>query len=167
LRYGPFDALRQVVDPGGNSVQLQFDRLGRIIRRNDPNTGMSTAACNGFGEVIATTDGAGRSTTTSRDLLGRATSVVTADGTTTLMWDTATGGVTRLGSTTSPDHVITTYRYDQFGRPSNRTYTFDGELFSFDYTYDAVGRSATLTFPEVLTRPRLALTWAYSLAGFV
>jgi RHS repeat-associated protein len=167
LRYGPFDAPRQIADPGGNVIEFETDRLGRTVRHVDPHTGVTTAVFNGFGEIVSTTDGAGRTTSATRDLLGRPQSLTTSDGVVTLTWDTSPGGIGGLASTTSADQVSTSYRYDKLGRLSGRTFDINGEQFDFGYTYNAKGQLSTLSYPQIPNRPRFMLSWDYTPSGFL
>jgi RHS repeat-associated protein len=165
FRYGPFNVEESVTDAYGHQTAIGYDKVGRPSTLNDPDSGTHVTHYNAFGEVKDETDGNGDRTAYERDPLGRIQKVTTKDGVTTLIWDTAAHGVGMLAASHSPDGVDTTHSYDQLSRPSRTVSVVDGTPYALDYTYDALGRLATLTYPAVAGRPRLAVQYRYTPRG--
>lgn len=153
---GPSGPLK-IVDPR-NTTTTAYDALGRLTQAKDANTGTTKYKYNGFGEQRETEAAGGKDVSVFDDL-GRVTTVThfgtsgAATGTTTTVWDTATGGgIGKPAHTTSRDGIKTVYRYDSIGRPVGTDYQDGTTLYKTDTTYDAHGRVETLSYPEVAGR---------------
>ena len=166
--YGPFGELTKTVAPDGTSQTMEYDDLGRRVKHNDPDAGVTASAYNGFGELTSQTNGAGEKTTYTYDALGRMTRAVSPDGTATNTWDTAENGVGMLASAKSADGVVTRYGYDDFGHNVAATWTIDGGTYEVGYGYDGIGRQASITYPAVQgVQGRLQIEYAYNEHGYL
>ncbi|MDH5858728.1 DUF6531 domain-containing protein, partial [Lampropedia aestuarii] len=93
-----------------------------------------------FGNLLAVTDEAGRTTRYQLDLQGRPTHISLADGThTTIAYDTASGQVASL---TTADGATTYYQYDARGNLHSLT---DALGHTTHYTHDSRGLPTTIT----------------------
>jgi len=146
--YRPFDLLGKVTDDRGNVTAYTYDVRGRRVASTDPDRGSTTSAYYGTGLLRAQTrTGTGHTVTYGYDDLGRLTSGVDEDGTTSYTWDTAANGIGRMASATSPDNIRTDFRYDAFGRLTGTDYTDGATTYQTDQTYDAAGRPSQTRYP--------------------
>jgi RHS repeat-associated protein len=153
--YGPFGALAQVsVTPQGSSGDtvvsvMRYDDLGRRIELVDADTGHSSTSYNAFGDVVTGLDANGQTHIFARDSIGRVlTDFSTQDGSALFQWDSAPHGVGMLAGTVSADRVSTAYGYDVFGRPTDSTWTVDGQTFSLHTGLDDFGRVNEIDYPS-------------------
>ena len=110
--YGPFAVLNTITDAQGHTTFAQYDIRGRPNGVTDPDTGTHTYRWNAFGELISDQHNNDTATRFTPDVLGRVSSISSADGTTTINWDVAQNGVGRIANVASPDGITTTYTYD-------------------------------------------------------
>ncbi|MFS8065513.1 MAG: FG-GAP-like repeat-containing protein, partial [Byssovorax sp.] len=154
-----------VIDPENNLIHSVFDVRGRRTLLEDPDAGSRSTKYDGFGDVVQTADGMGNTTGYTLDQMGRVTEVASsADGTTTLTWDTQPHGLGQLASTVSPDQTIVESYYDDIGRPTKTNWTVPGpaiSMFSVEQTYDIHGRVDELRYPYALNRPRMVVHPVY------
>jgi RHS repeat-associated protein len=173
--FGDFNLLQTVTDPVGNVTSMSYDQRGRRTQLVDADTGTSSFDYNGFGELMNSQvpDPSGGSlpsqTTFEHDVLGRPRHVQNADGDAYFTWD-APNGIGRLATTTSADNRTTqAFHYDAYGRPSQTTWTVDGESFDVQTGYDALGRVSTIAYPSVpgAGRPRFTVQRSYAGTGYL
>ena len=146
--YGPFGGLWSVTDAGGAVTTTERDAYGRVRRQEDPDRGESVFHYNGFGELTSSLDAEQREVLLARDRLGRLVQRTDADGVTTFRWDSAPHAIGQIAQVESPDgHLLETH-YDAFGRVQETALTVGGETFTVGVTYDALGRTETITYPE-------------------
>ncbi|HEY2405464.1 MAG TPA: RHS repeat-associated core domain-containing protein [Polyangiaceae bacterium] len=145
--YGPFDQLRTVQDPVGQSTPghsrtIQKDDYGFATVVTSPDRGTENFAYSAFGNVTTAT-ASGTTKVYSYDALGRQTQLIDEDGTTQWKWDTAAHGVGRLAQVVGPDQFTSTfYKYDAFGRLEATTTqdAFGSNTVAFGYD-DVSGHS--------------------------
>jgi RHS repeat-associated protein len=82
-------------------------------------------------------------------LLGRPFQINSKEGTTTIKYDTAAHGVGNIQQATSPDGIITVFRYDTISRLSSEETQVDQQSYVFNYCYDRVGRLRKIQYPAV------------------
>ncbi|MEO5728566.1 MAG: RHS repeat-associated core domain-containing protein [Byssovorax sp.] len=154
-----------VIDPENNLIHSVFDVRGRRTLLEDPDAGSRSTKYDGFGDVVQTADGMGNTTSYTLDRMGRVTEVASsADGTTTLTWDTQPHGLGQLASTVSPDQTMVESYYDDIGRPTKTNWTVPGpvvSMFSVEQAYDIHGRVDELRYPYALNRPRMVVHPVY------
>lgn len=196
--FGPFDLLRFINHPqldtpmtpppttSQPTTELVYDVRGRTVRLVDPDLGTEERLFSAFGELKQVTDANGGVTTTQRDLLGRPTQISTAANAayqgrngaaaqeTVFNWDVATGGIGNLESAESVDEVLTTFRYDEYGRLFTATWgrpnTCIGspsvcvpDGFTFKHEYDSSGRLEKLHYPPTSAEHPFSIRYEYQM----
>lgn len=161
-----FGNIVRVIDSLGNTLLSNvFNKLGMRREQTDMAAGHWFYTPNALGEVVSQTDAKAHQTSFGYDLLGRLTSRIEHDPTgnvqNTWTWgnDPARRNIGRLESMSSPGYSDS-YEFDIHGRPSRRTIN-TGTNHVFDYTYNAFGALATLTYPTTTGSPRFALSYEY------
>jgi len=166
--YDPFQNLTVIQDPGGNQTVRTFDIRGHLLTWTDPDRGGWTFESDSLGERVhvrdAKTAAPAWTQVLSYDVLGRIASRAEAEGTTTWMWGTSASAheigqlnqISGLGETE-------TYTYDAFGRLSDRTTTWAGSTYAFDYVYNTLGRLDTLVYPATpVSANRFQVKYGYA-----
>jgi len=146
--YGPTGLLSGIHSALGSTTSIVLDTLGRRVKVVDPDLGERRWEYNAFGEVERTWSPEHLWRTRTLDRLGRVTSVVDADGTTTFDHDVF-GFKGRLGRHESPDGVTVSTTYDgSTGLPKEWSLRRVGEApLLISAKYDPNGRLDTLTYP--------------------
>jgi RHS repeat-associated protein len=150
--YQPFGTLYTVTAPGNALTRTTRDAYGRVVQLDDPNRGTSTSVHDGFGELMSSTDALGRVITYQYDALGRTLSRLDQNGaemlTTSWTWDTATNGVGKLATLTSPDSTKS-YGYTPLSQLQTLTLDINGEPDPLvgSLKYDNLGRVQQITYP--------------------
>ena len=165
--YGPFGALESVTDPVGNITSAKFDTRGRRILLVDPDSGSHVTQWNPFGEVVGEQDAAGDSFSYQRDVLGRPVNIKSKEGTATVYWDESPHGIGEIARATSTDNIRSDFKYDIISRLSSRSVQADHN-YRFAYTYDPVGRLATIQYPtsaRALDAPPFVVSFNYTQYG--
>jgi RHS repeat-associated protein len=148
---GPFATVEHVRSLGVQ-IDMLYDRLGRLLEVIDPSRGRHDYKFNAFGEVVTETITKGGSAPDMRqyqyDDLGRIRVVTTRDGATKYVWDESPQGIGQLSSLTSPQNIVTTFRYDDRGLISHKVWEIDHEQFDFGTEYDSFGRLRLATYPD-------------------
>ncbi len=147
---------------------LTYDNAGRKLSLAEPNSGTTTYAYNGFGELILQSTSDKRVTTFTYDRLGRLLTRKEPEGTAKWFYDyykseeegIEAKSVGKLLALSQPGYAEY-YRFDSFGRPIETitqiggTVSKDplngrklpGEKFTTTTAYDHVGRVDTITWP--------------------
>lgn len=163
--YGPFGALRHVYQPGGSTVTLQYDPLGRRVEMIDPDSGDQIAHYDAFGGLVREERPGQPDIIYGRDSLGRLVSTTQGDAVTSYAWDTAAHGIGKLASDISASGVSKTYAYQANGLLQSTTWTDASAQLAFDWTYDASGRLETITYPDMGAGGRYAVQIEYGNDG--
>jgi RHS repeat-associated protein len=171
--HGPFGVLNEVsVLPRGTSQptklsSMKYDKLGRRVSVLDADNGETVDSHNGFGELDWEVDANRQMHVFTRDPVGRVVvDMSTQDGSTCTVWDGSKNGVGKLASTTSPDNVTTSYRYDRNGRIAKSRWNIQGRDFDVDWATDDLGHLTKLTYPKVGDE-QLAVTFGFDGNGRV
>ncbi|MBI3886999.1 MAG: VCBS repeat-containing protein [Opitutae bacterium] len=168
-----YDALGNLTgtNAAGVATSLAYDLRGRKLSMADPDMGSWLYRYNAFGELIWQRDAKGQIVTLAYDSLGRLTSRVETEGTTTWTYDTAANGAGtwkgKLGSLSAPGGYVETYAYDSLGRPSSVSRTIDGLPYTFSTTYDSVGRPLRTVYPVGVTGTSLSTRNVYNAYGYL
>jgi RHS repeat-associated protein len=139
----------------GTVSQITYDDFGRKIKQFDPNYGGSTTfltTYNAYNQKTSQTDPHGNSYTFTYDVVGNNATKVNTSGSGEIYnytYSYAAGPncgklikLTGLGNTHS-------YDYGLGDKINSETSSIDGgQSFTTSYTYDAMGRVATLTYPN-------------------
>ena len=163
--YDPHGLLLSETLPGGATTSYTYDQHGDMLTATDAS-GTITLSYDGAGRLTRVVYPDGRFLAYSYDAGGRCTQVIDQDGSATNYSYDSLGRLT--GLTDASGAMVATYTYNELGQlvrqdNGNGTYTTksydaDGEILSivnyasdgtvnsrFDYTYDELGRVATMT----------------------
>jgi len=159
--YWPFGDLKTSVVAGNVStkIAIEYDRLGRKVEMNDPNTGVIKSAYNALSLLAATEDANGNVTQYVYDELGRQTSRIDDAGSPgsearTHYWqyDSAINGVGLLaqlsGYNTDGSSFSERYQYNERGFPVSTTTTIDEVDYITSLSYDTYDRPLSKTYPQ-------------------
>ncbi len=132
-----YDKLGRLVereDAGGAKTTYRYDAFGNLIQLTDAMGGVSSYTYDGAGQRISKKDPAGMVTTYIYDLLGNIESITDAGGR-TITYHHEPGG--RLAGVTYPDGKSVSYTYDGNGNVLTRE---SSEGMKLSYTYDCMNR---------------------------
>ncbi len=110
--------------------------------------GRWTYGRNALGELVSQSDAKGQTASMSYDKLGRMTRRVEPEGVTVWSFDGAPLGIGKPHRVSGPGGYSRTHAYDALGRPESETLIVAGESFRTGRSYDAMGRVATLAYPQ-------------------
>ncbi|MEO7331942.1 MAG: hypothetical protein ABI193_25420, partial [Minicystis sp.] len=165
FEYGDFDQVTRVVDAKGNAIVAGYDRRGRRWFNSDPDMGTTITQYDGLGDRVAQYKNGAAPTLYAFDLLGRVSHITDDDGLRTFTWDQSAHGTGRLAQRESPDGVLEAFTYDALGRPSEQSWTIDGETLSFGFGYDPAGRPAELRYPAIPGKAPFRVGREYTATG--
>jgi RHS repeat-associated protein len=178
-----YDRLVQVTEPGGgitnyvydalgrlttvrdaasprNVTTIAYDSLGRKTQMTEPNLGTWTYTYDLNGNLLTQTDGKNQTLTFTYDSLNRVqTKIYPGGATITYAYDTGVDGKGRKAVMTDLAGSET-YTYDALGRVATVTRTTDGVPYGTTTTYKTFGPPATVTYPD-----GEVVTYAYDAGG--
>ncbi|HEY5949361.1 MAG TPA: RHS repeat-associated core domain-containing protein, partial [Kofleriaceae bacterium] len=164
LSYGVFDTLTLSTDTLGNVVRRTYDRLGRLLWKQDRDSRVTATTYDVFGDDVDEVRGGGLVTI----VFGGHVRTLVTGGTHTMMtyddnarvrtktapdvgqtftYDTAYPG--KLSSATITGGTSIAYTYDSVGRMSTKKWNGPRGLIGYTYTYDSYNRPATTTYPAL------------------
>jgi RHS repeat-associated protein len=157
----------------GPRVQLIYDAYGRLTSHRDPDAGTSTNTYSGFDDLKTSLDAANRQRAFAYDELGRLTSVVDDQGTTTWTYDVGVNALGRLSSSVSPptpnspEGQRIDYVYESNGRGllQRAESTIDGVVYPIKYGYDDLGRTTRIDYPDLGNGPPVSVKYDYDASG--
>jgi YD repeat-containing protein len=117
-RYGALGLATRVERLGGAATvvtTMSYDKLGRRLVVEDPDTGRAETTYNAYSDVITET-APGIARTYTPDVLGRTEKIVDGDGETRFTWDTGDKARGKLVEVKSPSGVVKRFSYDGLGR---------------------------------------------------
>lgn len=178
--------LTETEDSDHVQVQLQYDRVGRRRVSQDPDLGTWHYFYNAFGDLVAQVDANEQPVVMAYDRLGRIRTKLDGTGTATWLYDVASGaGIGKLAAQVSaPDARLNgacagPYGVEVDGKRTARWFTYtpggqiqqtyecaDGETFATTYGYDHVGRTASVTYPQI-GGDQLVVGYKYTNLGFL
>ncbi|MBL8519543.1 MAG: choice-of-anchor D domain-containing protein [Betaproteobacteria bacterium] len=147
--YTPDGKVATIKDPNSNTTTYGYNGFGDQTQIVSPDTGTATMIHNAAGQVIQKTDSRGKTTTYTYDVLGRVTMMYLNDGNNTYTYDVGANSVGRLVNVNGFGSN-TTFYYDTYGRVTSKVVGIAGlgVNLTTSYTYDSVGRTATITYPS-------------------
>jgi len=168
--YNAFGELNEIHDPGGSVTTAQYNGRGFKTQQLSPDAGVRNYIYNAFGEVVTQTDAKTPATTLTQnfDQLGRPTTRIEPEGTTTWVYYTATGSSKGLVHTvTSPTDASSTgyqsaFIYDSYARPSTTTVTIDGTAYATSYFYNSQGQVERTVYPTTLSGAHPTFLYSYT-----
>lgn len=128
-----------------------YDIRGNKLSMTDPTMGTWKYRYNVFGELIWQKDAKSQISSLDYDALGRLTSRVETEGTTTWTYDSSSAGGAwkgKLYTVTSPGGYSETYTYDSKGRTTDVTRTIDSVDYVTSTGYDSASRPNKLVYPD-------------------
>ncbi len=157
--YTPQDLLAQVRLPGGRvAAAFQYDRLGNLVQATDGRQQTTTYAYDALNRLTTVHDILG-ATDYGYDPAGNLAAVTDAQQQTTLYGYDALG---RLTSTLPPGLPATTYAYDPVGNLTLLT-AADGSRTTA--TYDALDRPTAIQYPATSAAPGYSVGYTYDALG--
>jgi YD repeat-containing protein len=148
--YDVLGNLVRVIDANGNQTVMTYDTLSRKISMDDPDMGHWEYAYDANGNLIWQKDAKGQEITFQYDALNRIIKKIYPDQTfIEYRYDEtfSTNSTGRL--TTVVDFSGTTkFYYDKLGNTIKTIKTVDGVDYITETTYDALGRTDTITYPD-------------------
>ncbi|MEV7603572.1 polymorphic toxin-type HINT domain-containing protein [Kitasatospora sp. NPDC089797] len=148
--YTPGGQAATRVDAAGNTWSFGYDQRGRVVRSDDPDTGVATRSYDGAGRLASTTDARGQSVAITYDLLNRKTgtyngSVAPANQLTGYSYDTVvkgqiTGSTRYVGGVGGSAYTKSVGEYDVAYRATRTSISIPGSEIgrtgqaTFDYT---------------------------------
>ncbi|GAA2965873.1 RHS repeat-associated core domain-containing protein [Actinokineospora diospyrosa] len=178
--YNSVDQLTRTVDAAGNDWEYQYDFLGRQTGLTDPDAGQTTRGYDLLGQLTSVTDGRGQVLSYDYDAIGRRTAEydgVGAGRTTLATWtyDTATGGLGKLASTTrvtaNGNYQVGVSGYNAQGLPVNNVIgvpayeTGLNGFYTTTYSYTTTGQLSGAALPTKGGLPGEALTYVVNKYG--
>jgi len=176
-QYDAFGSLVATKDALQNIVTLAYDLRGRKVSMTDPDAGLWQYDYNALGELVWQQNAKQRATTPTPtvttmayDKLGRLTSRVEPEYTSTWSYDTYIGGaacnkgIGKLCETSNTNNIGRKFVYDNLGRPINTRVTVtSGPSFASAVAYNAThGRVASMTYPT-----GVKVNYSYTAKGFL
>ncbi len=171
-KYGPSGSVSSVNAPMNYILSLKYDLLGNPIYVSNSDTAGKEVKYSAFGlpEEITYENGGG--ITYQYDQIGRLVSRTETDAThrivrsVTFVWDEAEHGVGHIASARTSDSVMSTYKYDSYGRVQSETLSVQGISFETLFTYNSNGQVNTVTYPTIGNEP-LSIKYFYDDNGGV
>ncbi len=173
-KYDTLGNLTDVWDAAGNNTHLEYDSLGRKIALNDPDSsnrpGHWTYTYDDAGNLATQTDAFARVIGFDYDALNRLIAKDYGDdqtygaGEVVYHYDDTANSNAGLGRRTGMTNLSggTAWTYDLAGQVITEVKTIDGFGYTTGYTYDALARVKTMTYPDGET-----VTYGYGLGGQV
>jgi RHS repeat-associated protein len=177
--------LRRVVDPApGGTTHYAWDHFGNLLSTTDPIGAVSSATYdvrgfkrtsfdsdagawsytfNSLGELVSQTDAKARTTSFVYDPLGRLTSRAELEGKSGWTWgnSSAARNIGKLQAMSGPGYAES-FTYDSIGRPATVTYTADTTyLVNFGY-HATTGFLDNVTYPVSTAGYRLRTQYLYT-----
>jgi len=143
--YYPDGKVKTITAPGSIVTQMQYDIAGNQTQLVDPSAGTINYTYNGFGELLTQQNARSQTATISYYSDGRIYKKITPDGTTKYRYNSNK----QLVNVNAYGTVSHTYGYDSYGRVTSVVDTIPGTTpLTTTYTFDALGRSSTITHPS-------------------
>ena len=148
--------LRSNISVGGHTTTVLTSQSGNRLLLADPDADTTHYAYNAFGELVRQVDARGDTTTLQYDLIGRVTQKrLSGPAGETHIWNyaydpfsTTNRGRGQLHYIQYDGNTAEFFTYDGLGRPSQHTRYIDGTSYTESQTYNDIGQTDTLTFPD-------------------
>jgi RHS repeat-associated protein len=148
-----------VRDARGLQTNYTYTGYGELATVTSPDTGLTSYTHDGNGRLSTETRANGVVIVYAWDGLGRIKSRTSGSTTETFIYDVGPYAIGHLSSITDTSGQ-TSYTYTAAGELSTQTTVIAGQTFTTTWTYDAVGRPQTMTYPS-----GLKLTYGYDAYG--
>jgi RHS repeat-associated protein len=147
ISYDAGDHVTRVTDPRGLVTTYAYDGLGQLWQQVSPDTGTTSFDYDSYGHRTSMTRADGTQTTYGYDSLNRMISVSAGGQTQTFAYDSCTNGIGRLCSDSDGTGSVS-YAYSPQGWVTNRAFSISGTTYQLAYSYDDMGRTQTVTYPD-------------------
>ena len=161
-KYDAFGNVKQTIDPAGNVVTINYDRLGREISLLDPDLGTRQYGVDAFGQIRFEKDAKNQQVFQSYDRLGRLVSRTKAEGSDVWTYDTGPNAIGKLVAETSATGSSKVLTYDALSRIQNEAHTIAGTTYNMTNGYDFAGRLNRVVYPT-----GFAIDYAYHATGYL
>ncbi len=142
--------LLSTTDTDGHQIINTYDHFGRKETMSDPDMGDWVYTYDAFGQMRTQTDANLEVVTLDYDELGRTKTRDEREGQTIWNYDTATNGIGRLNSVSSPIYTRT-LEYDSLGRTDKSTVDTNGKSFVTEFGFQGVaGKVDWVQYPTGL-----------------
>ncbi|WP_288131604.1 RHS repeat-associated core domain-containing protein [Microbulbifer sp.] len=151
--YDSTDRIKTVTDQRGNTTSYEYDFAGNLTKLTSPDTGVTDLEYDEAGNLKVRTDARGIVANYSYDALNRLTAISypgNSSENALFTYDSTTNSNKGVGRLTgySNDAGSTALTYDDLGRITQQDDTIASWSFSTQYSYDAMGRIASVTYPS-------------------
>ncbi|NOQ27297.1 MAG: hypothetical protein GQ564_18200 [Bacteroidales bacterium] len=158
--YNGYGKTDEIITQDGTITMSYNDEHGNQTSLVDLNAGTMTYTYTGFGELLTQQDAKGNLFTMIYDDMGRIKTKTGPEGTVEYFYDGHKKAL--LDKVSHTNGITKEYEYDDLGRLEKSTETIDGQLFTYDYTYDTYGNMSSLTYPN-----GFAVTKQYDANGYL
>jgi RHS repeat-associated protein len=172
---GAFNRLKTTSDSAGHVTSFTHDAHGRRTAHVDPDIGQTLYFYNGYDELRTSIDPS-QQRLFDYDSLGRIASILDASGLTTWVYDQGANGLGQLSEMSSPataenpagQHVR--YTYEPIATPNRGLlerldYVIDGVSYPITFSYDDLGRTDRINYPDRGSGPPIAAKYQYDTSG--
>ncbi|MBF0569829.1 MAG: VCBS repeat-containing protein, partial [Candidatus Omnitrophica bacterium] len=162
--YDQLGHLLSVTDAKGNVTSMTYDALGRKVAMNDPDIHNVSYQYDVLGQLTKQTDAKNVPFAFTYDVLGRPLTKARADNSTdmvTYTYDTAPNyGKGRLAQAAYSSGSAS-FNYDAVGEDIFSSKVFGSTTYNVTRTYDALGRTKTIAYPD----GKSTAVYSYDIAG--
>lgn len=154
--YNAMGRVVSVTPISDKATTMKYDPLGNQIELNDPDAGITTYTYNGFGQLLTQKDAKQQIMTCKYDGGGRLNSRTLSDGSVYVYtYKTDAGKLNILDNITYTDaagrKVKESYpSIDGYNRITQVKTEGDSKTFTTSYSYDAIGRVSSISYPSGL-----------------
>jgi RHS repeat-associated protein len=153
--YDPASNVSQVTDVAGNDTEYTTDDLGRLVKVDSPDTGVTLFGYDEAGNLVRKTEAFGAaSARTTHYVYDGVDRLLTIDLPTNADWnftydtDAAKNQKGRLAqAANATGTVITALEYTERGQLAKESTSYNGRRYDVVYSYDAAGNVATIQTP--------------------
>jgi RHS repeat-associated protein len=152
--YDKGDRVTKVTDPKNLATTYAYDGFGQLWKETSPDRGATTFAYAASGLRSTMTRATNVATTYGYDDIGRLLTIAAGGKTETFGYDACTYGKGRLCTVTDPTGTLS-YTYTKEGLVASHQIAHaavHGGTTYFSYSYDAMGRPATITNNQSATQ---------------
>jgi RHS repeat-associated protein len=146
-KYNSSGQLKEIIDPLGNSITINYDELDRVVSLDDPDLGLAQFDVDSFSQTRRSTDAKRQVVRMDYDRLGRMINRLKNEGRDSWVYDTAEHGVGKVAVEEAAGGAIKRFYYDTLGRTRLVNHKIDGKLYDFVYGYDFASRLSSITYP--------------------
>lgn len=146
--YDGLDQLSKVTDARNLATSYTIYSFGNLSKTTSPDTGITSRTYDEAGNLKSSTDAKNQVTAYQYDALNRVTLVTYGDGSSAAyVYDQGANAIGRLSQVTDVSGVMQ-FAYDQQGRVTQESRSIGGQAYVTAYRYDDAGRLTGMTYPS-------------------